>query len=264
MSIRFDPFYNDLGAGRLLARKVDEFMGIAGSFARQSALSEQDVRYLAEWLGRNKAVMDFPLIRPIAELLGPHLLEPETRALIHHELAGLVGDVDGDGVPDGPPTTIYDYPPPRIEFIGKRFCFTGTFVYGERWECEKAVEDRGAECGALAQRTHYLVVGEKITDAWKHATFGNKISQARAWQLEGRSDIKIVSEAHWVKFLRIGSNFSMTMTSARSEAKRRMAPVHHRDTIKPGILLPLQLGRAPSGAGVYSLERRSVERKRLE
>jgi len=257
MSIRFDPFYNDLGAGRLLARKVDEFMGIAGSFARQSALSEQDVRYLAEWLGRNKAVMDFPLIRPIAELLGPHLLEPETRALIHHELAGLVGDVDGDGVPDGPPTTIYDYPPPRIEFIGKRFCFTGTFVYGERWECEKAVEDRGAECGALAQRTHYLVVGEKITDAWKHATFGNKISQARAWQLEGRSHIKIVSEAHWVKFLDdddVGTVGGKTPNGPSS-------PSGYHQT---GDFASSSTGTRPFGRRGYSLERRSVERKRLE
>jgi NAD-dependent DNA ligase len=119
---------------------------------------------------------------------------------ILEELRKLSGDTDGDGISDSPTSSVYDIPPPPIIFPTKLFCFTGTFNYGERCECEEAVEERGGKCGGIAQKTDYLVIGAKITDAWKHATFGNKISQARAWQAEGKP-INIVSEAHWKKHL---------------------------------------------------------------
>jgi hypothetical protein len=200
MPIKYQRVYSDLDENRLLSRRVDEFIGIARTLAMRGALAEGDFRYLAKWLGANKDVMDYPLVRPISDLIRSRVRVPDLLNSIHEELRKLAGDTNGDGMSDGPTTAVYDNPPPPIIFPDKRFCFTGTFNYGDRWECEEAVEERGGECGGIAQRTHYLVIGAKITDAWKHATFGNKISQAKAWQAQGHP-IKIVSEAHWVKYL---------------------------------------------------------------
>ncbi|WP_196777085.1 hypothetical protein [Sinorhizobium fredii] len=38
-------------------------------------------------------------------------------------------------------------PAPSLTFAGKQYCFTGTFNYGQRKHCEKAVVDRGAAVG---------------------------------------------------------------------------------------------------------------------
>lgn len=200
MPIKYQRVYSDLDENRLLSRRVDEFIGIARLLAMKDALGEDDFRFLAKWLGANRDVMDYPLIRPISDRIVSRIHVSDPLKSIHEELRKLSGDTDGDGISDSPTSGVYDDPPPPIVFPKRRFCFTGTFNYGDRWECEEAVEERGGRCGGIAQCTDYLVIGAKVTDALKHATFGNKISQARAWQAEGHS-IKIVSEAHWVKYL---------------------------------------------------------------
>ena len=185
---------------RLIAREVDEFMGIARVLSRQAALSENDVRYLDDWFDVNQRVVDYPLFAPIINLIVPGLLDVARRAPLHRELAALVGDVNGDGFSDGPAASIYDNPG-QIVFLRKLFCFTGDFNYGKRWECEKAVVERDGGCGALVRITDYLVVGSKSPDAWKHSTFGNEISRAKSWQLAGQSIVQIVKESDWVKSL---------------------------------------------------------------
>jgi NAD-dependent DNA ligase len=195
------PYYNDYEENRVLSREVDAFMGIARMLSAKPDLEEADVRFLATWLEENRRVMDQPLIRPIADNIKSGLLSPQRRMLIHSQLRALSGDVDGDGVVEGPTSILFKDPEPIIYFSKRRFCFTGTFDFGQRWECEEEVEKRGGTHGPIAQSTDYLVIGAHITDSWKHSTFGDKINKARGWQSAGLSDVKIVSEVHWVKSL---------------------------------------------------------------
>lgn len=194
------PQYNDYDENRVLARDVDVFMGMARMLSMKPMLDEVDVRSLATWLGQHRRIMDQPMVRPIADNITSGLLLPERRNALHHQLRAFSGDIDGDGVAEGPTSIAYTDPAPDITFADRRFCFTGTFDWGGRWECEEAVEDRGGHCGAIAKRTHYLVIGAKSTDSWKHGTFGDKINKAMAWRAEG-FQIAIVSEKHWVRYL---------------------------------------------------------------
>jgi len=93
-----------------------------------------------------------------------------------------------------------DTPPPAIEFEDRRFCFTGTFAFGSRKDCETAVVTRGGEAGSLVRATRYLVIGVYATDSWAHSSFGRKIEQAVAWR-SGGAPISIVSEEDWVATL---------------------------------------------------------------
>jgi NAD-dependent DNA ligase len=91
-------------------------------------------------------------------------------------------------------------PAPTLTFMGKRYCFTGTFNFGQRKSCEAVVLERGALVGSITQKTNVLVIGSYATDSWKHSTFGNKILQAVEWRDSGLP-ISIVSEDHWRKHL---------------------------------------------------------------
>jgi hypothetical protein len=62
-------------------------------------------------------------------------------------------------------------PAPRLSFVGVTYCFTGTFVFGQRKACEKAVVDRGGSAGGLSRKTDVLVVGAYATESWKHSAF---------------------------------------------------------------------------------------------
>ena len=93
-----------------------------------------------------------------------------------------------------------DDPEPVLTFAGQRYCFTGTFNFGCRRDCEEVVEKLGAEAGSLTQRTHVLVVGIYATESWKHSSFGNKIMKASQWR-EGGFPISIVSEVHWKGYI---------------------------------------------------------------
>ena len=91
-------------------------------------------------------------------------------------------------------------PAPSLIFGGRSYCFTGTFNYGGRKECEGIVTSRGGRAGSLTKKTDVLVIGLYATESWKHSSFGNKILTACAWRDEG-VPISIVSEQHWTSFL---------------------------------------------------------------
>jgi hypothetical protein len=127
-----------------------------------------------------------------------------------------------------------------LEFKDKRYCFTGTFQFGHRWECEIAVEERGGSVGDIARCTDYLVIGSGVTDSWMHSTFGRKINRAKVWIDQGAS-IAIVSEEHWVKHIRKtdGRDFNgapSRVTRSRSYAgeQRRSPPRPDRGSPSPG------------------------------
>jgi NAD-dependent DNA ligase len=69
-------------------------------------------------------------------------------------------------------------PPPSLSFAHQRYCFTGTFNFGQRKECEATLTVLGAPAGGLTQKTNVLVVGVYATESWKHSSFGNKIMKA--------------------------------------------------------------------------------------
>jgi hypothetical protein len=96
-----------------------------------------------------------------------------------------------------------DDPAPEVVFEGRSFCFTGIFVFadGDRNQCEAAVRARGGMCYTHPTRDlSYLVVGSFAEPAWAHESYGRKIEAALELKSHG-SDCKIVSEAHWTKYL---------------------------------------------------------------
>lgn len=181
-------------------RQVNELIGIARGISADRLVNQSEADYLYKWLVANQACNSNPvvaalLVRVKEMLVDGNLDEAEAAELqetLHNFSAGdfEIGELLKS-------TTLpVDNPQPDILFSGQRFCFTGTFAFGSRKDCEAAVQDRGGSAGPLSQKTNYLVIGAYATDSWAHSTFGRKIEQAVEWRSAG-VPIAIIAEPHW-------------------------------------------------------------------
>jgi NAD-dependent DNA ligase len=194
-------FYNQVGADRIGSRQIDELIGIARGLVADNQISQGEVEFLQKWLAANLHISDQPVIRMlykrIAEMLADGLFDDDEKSELIDTLNQFSAhDIEGLGELLKSTTLPFDDPQPFLMFVGQRYCFTGTFNFGCRKECEGAVVKLGAEAGSLTKKTNVLVVGIYATDSWKHSSFGNKIKKACEWRDAGHS-IKIVGEAHW-------------------------------------------------------------------
>jgi NAD-dependent DNA ligase len=199
-----EALYNRLGGDRISSRQIDELIGIARGIAADGVLNRAEVEFVQKWLAANSSISDQPLIRTlyqrVSEILGDGVADTEECAELLDTLNRFSNrDFELGEVLKSTTLPLCD-PPPDLEFAGRTYCFTGTFTFGKRRDCEQAVTDRGASCGGLSLRTDYLVIGVYATESWKHSSMGNKILKACGWRDEGMP-ISIVSEGHWTRFL---------------------------------------------------------------
>lgn len=199
-----DELQNKLGGDRISARQIDELIGLARGLAADGDLNKAEVEFLQKWLAANAGISDHPVIRTlysrVNEVLADNVLVDDEKAMLLETLGSFSDRTFELGEVLKSSTLPLCDPAPHLSFEGQTYCFTGTFLFGQRKDCERAVLERGALCGSLTQKTDILVVGAYATDSWKHSSFGNKILKAVNWRDEGRS-ISIVSEAHWAAHL---------------------------------------------------------------
>ena len=195
---------NRLGGDRIASRQIDELIGIARGVAADGALNQAEVEFLQKWLAANLSISDQPVIRTlydrVADILRDGVADADECAELLDTLNCFANrDFELGEVLKSTSLPLCN-PPPELDFAERTYCFTGTFNYGKRRDCERAVAERGALCGGLSLRTNYLIVGVYATESWKHSSMGNKIVKACAWRDEG-VPIAIVSEEHWTRYL---------------------------------------------------------------
>ncbi|GEO83402.1 MULTISPECIES: BRCT domain-containing protein [Alphaproteobacteria] len=193
-----------LGSDRLASRQIDELVGIARGLIADDNLNHAEIEFLQAWLAANLSISNHPVINKLYQRVNAILAD----GIIEHdealELLCTLRQFAGSKFELGEVLTSTDLPlcdpPPPLSFAGTRYCFTGTFAFGQRKHCEQAVMERGAQAGALTQKTNFLVIGAYATESWKHSSFGNKIIQACEWRERGLP-ISVVTEQHWVAHL---------------------------------------------------------------
>lgn len=199
-----DRFYNRVGGDRIESRQIDELIGLSRGLIADDVVNQSEIEFLQKWLAANSEISEQPVIRVLCTRANENLsdgIATEDEKIDLFETLQRFSSTDIELGEVLKPTSLpLCNPPPDLIFPGVRYCFTGTFNYGHRRECESAVIDRGAEVGGLTQKTRVLVIGAYATDSWKHSTFGNKIIRACEWRDEGMP-ISIVSEQHWRSFL---------------------------------------------------------------
>lgn len=195
-----EGLFNKLGEDRITSRQIDELIGLAHGLAADGDLNQLEVEFLQKWLAANLAVSQQPLVRTlynrINSVLADGVVDEEEKRTLLDTLNSLSNRDFELGEVMKPASLPLCDPAPALAFEGSVYCFTGTFIFGQRKDCERAVVERGGVAGSLTQKTNVLVIGAYATDSWKHSTFGNKILKASAWRDEGRP-IAIVAEEHW-------------------------------------------------------------------
>ena len=195
---------NRLGGDRITSRQIDELIGIARGMAADGQINQSEVEFLQKWLAANLSISDQPVIRTlytrVSEILSDSSVAPDEATELLETLNALgTTDFELGEVLKATSLPLCN-PAPNLSFAGVRYCFTGTFNFGQRKACEQAVCALGADAGSLTKKTNVLVVGMYATESWKHSSFGNKILNASEMRSQG-VPISIVSEEHWVSHL---------------------------------------------------------------
>ncbi len=195
---------NLYGRARIDDRQVNELIGLARGLIADDEVNQSEAEYLYKWLAANRDAVDNPLVeflfQRIQGYLDDNFLDDEEAAELFQTLKSFVGgDFELGEVLKSTSLPLCN-PFPEVTFLGNRFCFTGTFGFGNRKSCEIEVAKLGGSSGALTQKTTYLVIGVYATDSWAHSSYGRKIEKAVKFRDEGLP-INIINETHWVSAL---------------------------------------------------------------
>ena len=186
---------------RVSDRNIDELIGLARGILADGKVDQQEAEYLQKWLiaisGFDHPLLKNLLIR-VNGMLEDDVLDEEESKELFETLNEITGSDFETGELLKSSSLPIDKPEPNIIIEGASFCFTGTFEYGTRKECEKITIEKGGAATRLNGSTDFLVIGAYATDSWIHSSYGRKIETALNYKEKGKN-IKIIAESHWIK-----------------------------------------------------------------
>jgi NAD-dependent DNA ligase len=199
-----ESLLNCFNRARIDDRQINELIGLCRGLVADGAINAQEIEYLQKWLAANNAVSANPIVATLYDrvrsVLHDGVLDSDEAKELLETLVQFSGSDFELGEVLKSTTLPLDMPPPRLAYEEKRYCFTGSFAFGSRSECEKAVTERHGEISTLTRKTDYLVIGVYATESWAHSTYGRKIEKALELKRAG-SKVAIIHEPHWVESL---------------------------------------------------------------
>jgi NAD-dependent DNA ligase len=200
-----NELHNIFGHARLDDRQTSELIGISRGIIADGCVNLAEAQFLETWLVANVGITGNPIIgnllRRVTAILQDGVLDGDEARELTETLSRFTGGKLELGELLKSTILPLDTPPPELVFDGASYCFTGTFAYGTRKDCEAAVERHGGTACSLTKKTDYLVVGAYATESWAQSVYGRKIERAVEMKAEGLP-ICIVGEAHWVEYVK--------------------------------------------------------------
>jgi NAD-dependent DNA ligase len=179
-------------------KAIQEIQGIAGMIVYDGQVTEDEVSFLEQWLKKNgHLATKYPLsdLKSLfEEITKDGVVSPDERRRLFSFVEAIATGTKSSPVVDG----IYAAKP-RITFKARQFLFTGDMEFGSREKAVNAVEERGGVvANSCTLKTHYLIVGNLGSGAYKYGRFGTKIERALELQKQKKSQIQIVRERDFV------------------------------------------------------------------
>ncbi|MCH7687994.1 MAG: BRCT domain-containing protein [Planctomycetes bacterium] len=169
-------------------------------------LSDDEIIFLKSWLEENDEIAHtWPgevLYRRINKVLADNVIDEDERSYLKKTLEELIGgSLQETGATSGIATSLPVQEIENIEFERRKFCFSGTFLYGTRAACHRVTEQAGGEpANNITRKLDYLVIGTMSTRSWANTSFGRKIEKAMEFQKQG-APLTIIDEQSWVRYL---------------------------------------------------------------
>lgn len=182
-------------------RQIDHLIGLCQGIVADGKVNQSEAEFLHIWLVRNHAATTNPvignLLQKIETIFEDGILDEDESIDLFKVLQRISGEPPEIGEVAKTSTLPVDTPYPSIKFEERTFLFTGTCAFGNRSECQKAIESLGGiNAGSVSKSLNYLVLGTYVTDSWAHESFGRKIEKAVEYRDQGIPLI-IVTEEHW-------------------------------------------------------------------
>jgi hypothetical protein len=182
---------------------IDQLIGLSQMAIADGVVTQEEADVLHKFLIRASTTphpVIATLLKRTSDFLADGVLDAEEAKELLSLLASIAeGDIEVGDVAKPAALPLCD-PAPKVEFPNNRFYFVGTFLFGNRKDCEDATSEVGGEAGDFTENTNYLVIGRYVTDAWKNEAFGQKIESAIEQRAaEGRPHI--ISEDCWAAAL---------------------------------------------------------------
>lgn len=190
-------------------RNIDELIGISRGLLADGSINEDEAKYLLQWIENhfdNIDLKEYPLdtiYDRLKKVLADNILDEDEALEIKELLQSFTGDKPiTEQVKSMSSTLPLSDPLPSVELNGSIFCLTGTFTIGTRKQCENIIKELGGTTKKAPTRdTDYLVIGILGNDDWIHSSYGRKIEKAAELRDTKKSNIKIITEEHFIKFL---------------------------------------------------------------
>lgn len=185
---------------------LSELLGLARGLMADQELSNDEIRYLNEWLEeRYWIASEFPgnvIHERIRDVLEDGVITEEERSHLVDTLNMLIEDRLEDLAEQVDLTELWFDEVGLIRFDKARFCLTGNFVYGPKTICETAIERRGGKITpSVSNDAQFLVVGALGVDEWRDGGLGAEIEAAMRLRAQGEP-VKIIPEDCWVAQLK--------------------------------------------------------------
>jgi NAD-dependent DNA ligase len=139
-------------------------IGLANGLVADQILNDAEIRFLTQWLEQHDEIASvWPgdvLHQRIKTVLADGVITEEERAHLMQTLTLLIGG-QLESLATSPQVNqlaIDDVH--EIAFASSSFCLTGTFAFGPRNACVRAIEQRGGEIKTTVLKSlDYLIVG---------------------------------------------------------------------------------------------------------
>ena len=189
---------------KITERQLSELIGLCRGIIADGQVNQAEADFVYKWLVANEKLatsnpIAATLLLRINDMLQDGLLEEDESAELLETLTHFVGESGELG--DDTESTVMPLcdPPPKVLLDMNIFCFSGTFEYGSRADCEDALRAVSAiRAKDINTKVDYLVVGKYTNQEWSNSVYGRKIEKAMEYR-EKYGIPKIISEEHWLK-----------------------------------------------------------------
>lgn len=187
-------------------KAINTLYGLCMGIVADGKINEREVLFLDTWLKDNQAYLNVFPLNVVADrvngILADGVITQDECEDLYQILGKLLGGtLEETGVAGGLSTALPADPVDNIEFSGRKFCFTGAFVYGSRDKCEAAVKAQGGmPTKNVTKDLGYLVIGALASRDWVASSHGRKIEKALYFKDQG-VPMLIITEEDWVRFV---------------------------------------------------------------
>lgn len=180
--------------------KMNTLLGIIQGIMADQQLNDTEIHGLNNWLNINAGeTWPASLIKAkVNKILEDGIVtNSERQDLFTLLLQCGCNQFTSTGAADATTLCLGTSEPKTLTVEQNRFCFTGTFLTGNREYCHSIITKRGgAIAESVTQKLNYLVLGAHPSRDWITSSYGRKIQRAIEMQQKGHP-IQLLTEHTW-------------------------------------------------------------------